>query len=156
MVALAIALAGCGSTSNAEVPAYALYANPENRLPRSTVARLYGSIGIVDGQDVTEKGTIFELRPGCHVVWVHSETIEGRWKETVSGGRYAFRMKPGFTYRIRRGFGSSRGRSGPSVQMVAEEESPTGEVTAVPRIQSQDDVVACKEWEKAEPHPPDP
>jgi hypothetical protein len=66
-----------GCVAKSEPAAHPLLISPSERFPSNAVARLYGPIELVDGEDVQAKGTAFELLPGCHIVRAHAETIVG-------------------------------------------------------------------------------
>jgi hypothetical protein len=56
----------------------ALYPNPESPRPPAEVARLFGPIAAIDGQDVSRQGKSFALLPGCHIVrLVESALVHG-------------------------------------------------------------------------------
>jgi hypothetical protein len=64
LVTLAAALSACGVAGGER--GFPLYDGA--RAGVDQVATLSGPIATVDGRDVADKGSSFELRPGCHVV----------------------------------------------------------------------------------------
>lgn len=63
---LAVTILGCIA---GEGRGYPLYPTTDaGPMAPSRVARLAGYVRFVDGVDVSEHGTTFELLPGCHLV----------------------------------------------------------------------------------------
>jgi hypothetical protein len=102
IVTAAVVAAGCAQSS--DIPGYPLYSG--QALPRDQIARVFGSIATIDGQDVSGLGAAFELRPGCHVVRTLNEAVDSTNYVTSvgqTGARtFAFPMKPGYSYFLRR------------------------------------------------------
>ena len=84
---------------------FPLYAGP--RADADQVATLKGPIKSVDGRDVADNGSIFELPVGCHVVTTKTEFLDH--DATINIGEmmghhpsltFAVPMRPGFNYVI--------------------------------------------------------
>ena len=107
--ALVVALAGSAACiAHDAAPAYLLYPSP--RLGRDQVALLLGLIGAVDGQQVPQERSTFELLPGCHVVTTQTKLLafdatqppQGSVVGTLPSIVYAINMQAGHTYVIER------------------------------------------------------
>jgi hypothetical protein len=72
VLTLAAALSACG-VAGAE-RGFPLYAGAQTSIDQ--VATLSGPIGTVDGRDVADKGSSFELRAGCHVVTTKTDFFD--------------------------------------------------------------------------------
>ena len=76
----------------------------ENETPNQ-VARLHGYVQLVDDEDVSGYGHLFELLPGCHVI-VTPTTFGGAgtdaWATAETGHlRFVIRMRAGHDYEVR-------------------------------------------------------
>jgi hypothetical protein len=107
-------LAGCITSGGKP---HLLY--PGEPRPPGEVARLFGPIGTVDGQDVAKYGKSFALLPGCHVVKLAAKTGEintlgnGGYVVNLPPAVYVFPMQAQHSYEIQvqlEGGGSPTGR----------------------------------------------
>jgi hypothetical protein len=129
-----------------------LYPNPEQRRPDSELARLFGPIGSVDGEDVRKLGKSFALLPGCHVVMLAEKTGE---ISTLGSGGYvtslpehavwAFRMRGAHTYEIQVALDPATGPVGP-LEIHAWDRDEKGGATEVPPIRNTLEVDECRKW----------
>jgi hypothetical protein len=85
---------------------YPLYPGSESPRPASEVARLFGPIATIDGQDVSRLGKSFALLPGCHKVRLLekvgeiSATNNGGYVGTIGTVIFALSMKANYVYEI--------------------------------------------------------
>jgi len=148
IAAMVFVLHGCVSPRQRGYPLYTASDSP--RGPQE-VAQLGGYVWLVDGRNVADYGTQFELLPGCHLVT--TPTAWGR-VEPNSGGvmvhsghlTFALPMKPGYRYVIdvqpQMMGGGNTGRA--AVQ--AAETDLNGDITRVfAAVKSQAEVEACKQ-----------
>ena len=95
-----------------------LYPNPESPRPPAEVARLFGPIAAIDGEDVSRRGKSFALLPGCHIVRLVDKvgaintSSSGGYVGTIGGVIFALRMKASFAYEIEVGFFDTTGPTG--------------------------------------------
>jgi hypothetical protein len=136
-----------------DTPGIPLYPNgATTRLPRNQIAQVAGPIAKVDGQDMGDQSGPFDLLPGCHIVDLDTRppanayalSSGAYWSGQFAPTTYAFRMKPGARYVIRRDLQTDG--SGPArVSLSAREELPDGAVTDLFPVKSADDIKACKQ-----------
>jgi hypothetical protein len=144
----AVLLSGCIVSGGNPRP---LYPNPEQPRPPGEVARLFGPIGEVDGQDVSRMGKSFALLPGCHIVKLAEKTGEintlssGGYVATLPRLTYAFRMRPAYTYEIQV---QAEVGSGPTGQITirAWERGEGGGATQLNPAASSADIEECQRW----------
>ncbi len=92
---------GCHSVGKSGYPLY-----PPSAVPPAAaqIATLEGPINVVDDVNVSAKGRIFQLLPGCHIVTLERNIGEGgdngAWTANLPRITYAFEMKPGHLYKI--------------------------------------------------------
>lgn len=162
-VGLALILATACAASAGEVPGYALYPNPQIRLPADRVAHLAGTctggdclppIKLIDGRDVSTYGQAFDLLPGCHVVALETNLAEGNmhvsWRGSYVPMVYALRMKAGDRYVIQRDIVQNMG-FGARVVTTAREEDAQGTSTPIQRAGSADEIAACRASQPSAP-----
>jgi hypothetical protein len=125
-----------------------LYPGDEEDLAR--VATLLGPIATVDGNDVSKKGTSFELRPGCHVVVNRSEFLDhdvalnnGAWQGRMPVWTFAFQMKSGYTYAVEQKVEATTGGMGRGV-VTARAVDGAGNDKVVPPVTSIDEIARCR------------
>jgi hypothetical protein len=110
-------VAGCAGTV-ATTPGYPLYKTEPARLPDNQIARLstklpFGAgpgagatsfIKTVDGRDVSNLDSIFDLLPGCHVIRTESSLVMANnnvtWSAQIGARLFALEMKPAHVYFI--------------------------------------------------------
>ena len=95
---LAVVAGACGTSGP-----YPLYPNPKRKRPQAEIALLSGPIGVIDERDVSGKGRVFALLPGCHIVRTATSVGGGDgevWSGRMPSLTYAFRMRAGYRYRI--------------------------------------------------------
>jgi hypothetical protein len=112
-----------------------LYPKPVR--PSEQTATLSGPVGKVDGLDVSKRGSLFSLLPGCHVVSLRKELGEGgvggAWSIELPPTVYALRMQAGHSYEIQT-LRSSAGGAGSAVSTVGNATSAGGvKIEAVER-----------------------
>jgi hypothetical protein len=116
------------------------------------MARLFGPIGSVDGQDVSHMGKSFALLPGCHTVMLAEKT--GQINDLGNGGYvaslpqhavWAFRMQGGHTYEIAVRLDSQTGPVGP-LDIHAWDRDANGAPVEVAPIRSTLEVDECRKW----------
>ena len=153
-----LALAGdvaCGHFATQPHPLY-----PAPTRPAEQVATLSGPVGTVDGRDVSRKGNLFSLLPGCHVVGLRKQMSEGglggAWSVELPHTIYVFRMQAGRTYEIQilrqaaGGAGSAvstvgNATSGGGVKIEAVERDATGKSLGVlAPARSNAEIEACQ------------
>ena len=148
----ACAFAGCIFSSERGVP---LYADSEPRRARSEVALLIGPVVLVDGENVTSRGSAFELLPGCHLVEIGNEagsvghmTLYGGQVASVPRLVYAFRMRAGSVYTIDLEIEPTIGMAPTGVgHIVAHEQDAQGHDRVVPSIRESASIYSCKRWD---------
>ena len=127
---------------------YPLYPKVGDGPGRDKVSFLRGQIALVDGNGVRDKGTSFELLPGCHVVQlarsVGESAGDGAWAAHLRRYVFAFEMKPAHTYTIDVRFEGSSGLYG-RVFVVAQEHAPDGSTIRV-QVARGSDVDDCRNW----------
>jgi hypothetical protein len=146
--AAAVIAAGCITTEGDVHPR--LYTTPAR--PAAEVATLFGPIATVDGQDVSSRGSSFELLPGCHVVTLLKKVGDinptvGGWSATLPNYVFAFRMRPAHAYVIEYHLQDGSGSTG-QLAMKVEERAPQGQGPASPLGPATDpaDFEACRTW----------
>jgi hypothetical protein len=156
-IAFTLALAGlvvAGSCRHFQRDAHPLYEGDPR--PSAEVARLSGPIAKVDGVDVSDKGALFALLPGCHIVELRKKIGEGSgngaWTEEIGRVVYAIPMKAGHVYVIDAelkagGSTSSVGNSGiGDVKLRAVEQDAEGNVVAkLSKARTKADTQKCRE-----------
>jgi len=116
--------------------------------PREQVARLSGYVRFVDDAEVSKRGSVFELLPGCHLVGTPDSW--GKFDSTGGGvvvptGRVAFAlpMRPAHDYSIELSTEHSGGPQGRAWIKAVERDS-TGEVTnTFGPVQHAEDAERC-------------
>jgi hypothetical protein len=138
-------LAGTLGCLSAPLVDRSLYPPQGEPLARNQIAELVGPILTVDGQDVAQDPSRFELLPGCHVIRTHPVTDVGSSRGRpyrVPGATLTLQMKPGYAYVFRTGFGPGGRGTAP----IAIEEDETGsEVRTIHPGRDRDDREACRE-----------
>jgi len=126
---------------------------PGDARPPEQVARLFGPIGSVDGQDVSRLGKSFALLPGCHVVRPVSKVAEvDKTAPNAYVARvppdltYAFRMQAGHTYEVEIRPADNTGTTSVDAAVRALDRDAKGGATAVPPIASPAEIDACQTW----------
>ena len=145
-LAAAVFLSSCIVSGGHPHPLY-----PGDARPAAEVARLFGPIAEVDGQDVSRMGKSFALLPGCHIVKLAEKTGEintlssGGYVATLPRLTYAFRMRAGLTYEIEV---HAEVGSGPTGQITirAWERDERGGATQLNPAGSSADVEDCQRW----------
>lgn len=145
-VTLALASIGCvGGVTRG----YPLYTPADPPLEPRYVARLSGYIHDVDGKDVTEHGSTFELLPGCHVVGTLSKwgAFDPRSGGVVAEtGRWVFAMpmRSGYSYSISVDVEHASGPTG-AVMILAHESDAEGNTTrSFAPAKTERDISACR------------
>jgi hypothetical protein len=127
---------------------YPLYTKVGDGPGHDKVCFLRGQIAFVDDTPVRDKGTAFELLPGCHVVQlansVHAGTTEGGWSAHLPTYVFAFEMKPAHTYTIDLRNEDSSGMYG-RLWVIGQEHAPDGSVNRVP-IAGSGEIADCRRW----------
>jgi len=148
--ALALVSASCHPGIAAR--GYPLYPKLGDGPGRDQVSILRGQIAYVDGNGVSDKGTSFELLPGCHVVQlarsVGESAGDGAWSAHLPRFTFAFEMKPAHTYTIDLRFQDTSSMYG-RVFVVAQEHAPDGSVVRVP-VARGTDIDDCRNWAKSQ------
>jgi hypothetical protein len=91
---------GCHPVGKSGYPLY-----PPSAVPPAAaqIATLVGPINTVDEVNVRDKGRIFQLLPGCHIVTLERNvgqgSEDGAWTANLPRITYAFEMKPGHLYK---------------------------------------------------------
>lgn len=126
---------------------------PGDARPPEQVARLFGPIGSVDGQDVSRLGKSFALLPGCHVVRPVGKIAEidktapNSYVARVPPDlTYAFRMQAGHTYEVEIRPADNTGTTSVDAAVRALDRDGKGGANAVPSIASTADIDACQAW----------
>ena len=124
--------------------------------PPAETARLTGSIGSVDGQDVSRLGKSFALLPGCHVVRPPAKVAEvdktspNSYVASVpSDVTFAIRMQPGHTYEIQVRPDENTGHTAVFAAVQAWDRDEHGGSTPVAPIVSTAEIDACQTWKPA-------
>jgi hypothetical protein len=116
--------------------------------PRDQVARLSGYVRYVDGVDVSERGTLFELLPGCHLVgtpqtWSRGDALSGSVAMNTGRIVFALVMRRAHHYEIEVGVVRGSGPTGRGwVKAVERDSSGTTTGTFGP-AQDEEDVRRC-------------
>jgi hypothetical protein len=147
----AAAALAASCTRPGDAPGYPLYPASGQRLPRDQVARLFGPIASVDGQDVSRLGGAYELLPGCHAVLTTSDAVESTNYVAVigrTGVRYlVLAMRPGYSYIVKRPLQADV-EPHLRITVFAQELDPTGAEVQVIYPANRDALEACKEkWD---------
>jgi hypothetical protein len=144
----ALLLSGCITGGGHPRPLY-----PGDPRPPGEVARLFGPIGTVDGQDVSRLGKSFALLPGCHVVRPASKVAEldktgpNAYVAAVpSDLTYAFRMQARHTYEIEVRPADNPAHTSIDAAVHAWDRDEQGRATPVPPIASMEEMDACQAW----------
>lgn len=147
--AVALLIAGCITRSGEPHP---LYPNAEIRRPPEQVARLFGPIAAVDGQDVSRLGKSFSVLPGCHVVQLLNKvgqinTSNGGGYVGITGGAvFALRMRANFTYEIEVQVESVTGPVGQLTIQTWERPADGSSATPLAPARSADEIADCQRW----------
>jgi hypothetical protein len=128
-----------------------LYPNPDVARPPAEIARLFGPIAAVDGQDVSRLGKSFALLPGCHIVRLADKvgeisTSNGGGFVGSTGAIFALRMKASHAYEIEI---QLQQMTGPVGQMTirAWERSADGTTNSpIGPATSSADIDDCRKW----------
>jgi hypothetical protein len=129
-----------------------LYPNPESPRPPAEVARLFGPIAAIDGEDVSRKGKSFALLPGCHIVRLVDKvgaintSSSGGYVGTIGGVIFALRMKASFAYEIEVGFFDTTGPTGQLTIRAWERAADGSRSTPIAPAQSEADIDDCRKW----------
>lgn len=147
LLGLGIGLAEVACASGPPPPGYPLYSNGGTRKPPGEVASVYGPIESIDGQDVAQHGSAFELLPGCHLVALSRDVVEGTNEITIWGTAgtvvFALNMRPGHRYFLHRDVVQTAGGLGLSIG--GKEEDPHGNVLGeFGPARSQADLETCR------------
>jgi len=143
---LALAAAACIGGVKRGYPLYTLADPP---LEPNRVARLSGYVHDVDGEDVTEHGSTFELLPGCHVVgtltkWGAFDPRSGGVVAETGRWVFAFPMRAGYSYSVSVDVEHFSGPTG-DVTVLAREMDAEGRTTRnFGPVKSAQDLSACK------------
>jgi hypothetical protein len=125
--------AGC-TPSVTDVPVYPLYDDVSQPVSHRETARLFGSIATVDGRDVSQLASGFELLPGSHVVQTRGEAIESTQYVTMIGQPgarlFVLAMKPGYAYIVKQRIGEEMG-SRLRINVFAEELDRAGALARI-------------------------
>lgn len=121
-----LGVCACGAGSRTR--GYPLHG--DSKAPLSSVARLHGYVEEVDGGNVTQRGHLFELLPGCHVIGT-PRTWGGAgadaWVTAETGHlRFVIRMLAGHDYEVRVLVLDTVNR----IEIETVEKHPSGEVVA--------------------------
>ena len=126
---------------------------PGDPRPPAEVARLFGPIGTIDGQDVSRLGKSFALLPGCHLVQPPSKVAEvdrtgpNSYVASVpSNLTYAFKMLPLHTYEIEVRPADNPAHTSIDAAVQAWDRDDQGGSTAVAPIASTAEIDACQAW----------
>lgn len=148
-VAVALLIAACIARSGEPHP---LYPNAEVRRPAEQVARLFGPIASVDGQDVSRLGKSFSVLPGCHVVQLLNKvgainTSNGGGYVGMTGGAvFALRMRANFTYEIDVQVQSVTGPVGQLAIQAWERPADGSSATPIAPARSAEEIADCQWW----------
>ena len=129
-----------------------LYPNPESPRPPAAVARLFGPIAAIDGEDVSRKGKSFALLPGCHIVRLLDKvgaintSSSGGYVGIIGGVIFALRMKASFAYEIEVGFFDTTGPTGELTIRAWERAADGSSSTPIAPAQSEADIDECRKW----------
>jgi hypothetical protein len=129
-----------------------LYPNAETPRPLDQVARLFGPIAAVDGQDVSRLGKSFALAPGCHIVRLVDKVgaintnNSGGYVATLGGATFALKMKAGFSYDIDVQMGQTAGPTGTLTVQAWERAADGSGATAIAPARQDSDVDDCRKW----------
>lgn len=101
VIVTAVATGGCIADRASGVPLYPVTGAP---LDASRVARLSGYVRYVDDQDVSRRGGVFDLLPGCHLIrtptsWGKSSNM-GAIVAATPELTFALLMRAGYQYSI--------------------------------------------------------
>lgn len=148
---LAVATFALACHPAVDAPGVPLYPNSATtRLPRDQIAQINGPIIKIDGHDVRDKGGLFDVLPGCHLVELDRNANAGSYA-LASGAYwvgdfpitiYAIHMKAGARYVIRRDIysdGMGMGR----INLSAREEQANGATADLLPVQSAEEINAC-------------
>jgi hypothetical protein len=158
---LLVGLVGCAGTVGT-TPGYPLYKTEPARLPDNQIARLGtklplgGGPGVgatsfikaVDGRNVSNIDSIFDLLPGCHVIQTESRFVMGNdnvtWQAELGSRVFALEMKPAHVYFIVVELIEGMGGSG-RIKVFATEEDATGKQTGTfPPPATLSDAMKCR------------
>jgi hypothetical protein len=140
-------IAGCITRSGEPHPLY-----PDAPRPPEQVARLFGPIAAVDGQDVSRLGKSFSVLPGCHVVQLLNKvgqinTSNGGGYVGITGGAlFALRMRASFTYEIEVQVESVTGPVGQLTIQTWERPADGSSATPLAPARTADEIGDCQRW----------
>jgi hypothetical protein len=125
-----------------------LYPHPEQRVDRGAVAWLGGYVRMIDDQDVAPYGSaVFELLPGCHVVWTPRQKVLGGEAEvlTTATGHVPFvlDMRAGYSYAIELRSGPTLGPRGCARLIAIEMDANGNTVREIGPARRAEDITAC-------------
>jgi hypothetical protein len=129
-----------------------LYPSPETRRPPAEVARLFGPIAAVDGEDVSRQGKSFALLPGCHIVRMADKvgaintTASSGFVGSTGGVIFALRMKANFAYEIEIQMRETAGPTGQLMIQAWERAADGSSATPIAPARSEADVADCQKW----------
>jgi hypothetical protein len=158
VVGLAIAVWGCASTSAER--GLALYSGAQ--APPEQVATLDGPIATVDGRDVSDKGSLFELRPGCHVITTKTDFVERNVRINIGGimshhprETFVLTMQGGVSYLI---MNRTQELDGMSARpwLIARATDPAGVTRDLEPTNDPDAIAACQPSPEKKPGEPGP
>ena len=116
------------------------------------MARLFGPIAAVDGQDVSRLGKSFSVLPGCHIVRLVDKvgaintSSSGGYVGTTGGVVFALRMKASFAYEIEVGFFDTTGPTGQLTIRAWERAADGSSATPIGPARSDADTDDCRKW----------
>jgi hypothetical protein len=148
-ITIALLLAGCIAHGAEPHP---LYPNPEVRRPAEQVARVFGPIASIDGEDVHRLGRSFSVLPGCHIVQLLKKvgsinTSNGGGYVGITGGAvFALRMRANFTYEIDVQVQSVTGPVGQLAIQAWERPADGSSATAIAPAKSAEEIADCQRW----------
>ncbi len=152
LAAAALALVSTACHPGIAPGGYPLYPKLGDGPGRDKVSFLRGQVALVDGNGVADKGTSFELLPGCHVVQlarsVGENVGDSGWTAHLRRFVFAFEMKAAHTYTIDLRFEGTSSMYG-RVFVVAREHAPDGSVVRVP-VARGTDIDDCRNWAKSQ------
>ena len=129
-----------------------LYPNPETPRPPAEVARLFGPIAAVDGQDVSRLGKSFALVPGCHIVRlvekvgaINTSAATG-FVGMTGGVVFALKMRANFAYEVEVQMRETAGPTGTLLIQAWERAADGSSATPIPPARSEADIDACRSW----------
>ena len=129
-----------------------LYPDASPPRPQEQVARLFGPIAAVDGQDVSRLGKSFSVLPGCHIVQLLNKVGQintsnsGGYVGITGGATFALRMRANFTYEIEVQVESVTGPVGQLTIQAWERPADGSSATPLAPARSGDEIADCQRW----------